>query len=274
MVAISSTGCRIWKTFFTLRHCHRVWQDSQYLERPLCNRYRKQQLGKLKVRSLVCVPKLWFQRIQDNKTLIQHIKPSFEEIMCSQRLWKDASPCTAVHFSRSVSAARYENWLRKRLSLKWILAEVESPLRTLQRMLICWSHGAKKFGSRFLLRRKAARSKWGRSAPEYLPKTFVGNSVHCSVQLKTWSRSTAEGSIWLLRCNSSDHGKASRLLSFSDFSYLVFYTHISLAFVQVSRGSIEPQFDWLLSGLPSPTIQRSLKLIAKVIQSLANLNTV
>lgn len=72
------------------------------------------------------------------------------------------------------------------------------------------------------------------------------------------------------------HGKVSQRSVFSGLLSQLSFIHISLAYALVRflmrwKGY---RFENNVSGLPDLPVQRSLTLIAKVIQSLANLNTV
>jgi hypothetical protein len=71
------------------------------------------------------------------------------------------------------------------------------------------------------------------------------------------------------------HGKASRRFVFSGSLSQPSFIRIFLAYalVRLMRWK-ELRFDNNVSGLPDLPVQRSLTLIAKVIQSLANLNAV
>lgn len=71
------------------------------------------------------------------------------------------------------------------------------------------------------------------------------------------------------------HGKASQRSVFFGSLCRLSSIHISLASALVCFATLEVhQFDNKTSGLPDLPVQRSLTLIAKVIQSLANLNAV
>jgi hypothetical protein len=79
---------------------------------------------------------------------------------------------------------------------------------------------------------------------------------------------------WTLR--TTCHGKVSQRSVFSGLLSQLSFIRISLAYalVRFLMRRKEYRFKNNVSGLPDLPVQRSLTLIAKVIQSLANLNTV
>lgn len=112
--------------------------------------------------------------------------------------------------------------------------------------------------------------------PEYVPfplrrifpHSGLVKCVNCSGTFESWWRGI------ILR-GTACHVKVSQRSVFSGSLYQPSFIHISLVYARVCFDPLQRHhIESKVSGLPDLPVQRSLTLIAKVIQSLANLNTV
>jgi hypothetical protein len=154
--------------------------------------------------------------------------------------------------------------------------ETSKDRRMLSVTLTSLSTGVEKSGSKYILCADSVLSKFHSLDRRVLPHSQLVRCVNYSSTFGSWWRNDIPMDT-ARTPRTTCHGKVSRRSVFSGLLSQLFFTHISLAYALVRLFLVHwkgYRFENNVSGLPDSPVQRSLTLIAKVIQSLANLNTV